>query len=319
MTEPLQWESPREILTGVLITSCIFAAAVFIPVIGFLGVIFIPLPILFYRMKLGRQAGITIGMASVAVMALVLNALGGLSIDILFFSELLLLGYALSEMFEKKASLEKTMVYACAVALGSAFAAILGYSLLTQAGLFELVSNYVSQNLKLTLSIYESMGISPETLAALEASLDRIQYTLVRIIPGLAAAMLLIVAWSNLLIAKPLFKRQQIEYPDFGNLKNWRSPETLIWGLIASGLLVLLPTDAMRLIGINGLILIFTIYFFQGVAIVAFICEKRGLPRFVRIFIYSMIALQQILLLLVVALGIFDMWFEFRKKNKPES
>jgi uncharacterized protein YybS (DUF2232 family) len=317
--EPLQWESPWEILSGVLITSLIFVVAVFIPVIGFFGTIFIPLPILFYRVKLGRQAGITIGMISIAVMVFILKALGGLSVDILFFSELLLLGYALSELFEKRVSVEKTVIFACVVALGSAFVAILGYSVLTQTGIFQLVSQYVAQNLELTLSIYEGMGISPETLAALEASLDQIQYTLVRIIPSLAIAMLLIVAWSNLLMAKPLFRRQQLEYPDFGNLSNWRTPETLIWGLIASGLLVLLPLDGIRLIGFNGLILMFTIYFFQGVAIVSFMFEKKNIPRTVRIFIYSMIALQQILLLLVVGLGIFDMWFDFRKLNPPKA
>ncbi len=319
MPEPLQWESPWEIISGVLITSCIFAAAVFIPLIGFLGTIFIPLPILFYRVKLGRQAGITIGLISVTVMVMVLRALGGLSIDILFFSELLILGYVLSEMFEKGVSIERTVGYACAVALGSAFVAILGYSLMTQTGLFKLVSNYVDQNLKLTLSIYEGMGVSPETLAALEASLDRIQYTLVRILPGLATAMLLLVAWSNLLLAKPLFKRQQLQYPDFGNLNSWRTPETLIWGLIICGLLILLPSDGLRLIAVNGLILLFTIYFFQGVAIIAFIFEHKAIPRFIRIAIYCMIALQQILLLLVVGLGVFDMWFDFRKLNRTKT
>jgi hypothetical protein len=32
-----------------------------------------------------------------------------------------------------------------------------------------------------------------------------------------------------------------------------------------------------------------------------------------RLFLYSLIALQQIVLLIVVALGFFDMWLNFRK------
>jgi uncharacterized membrane protein len=98
---PFQGELSREIVTGVLVTSSILATAVFIPIIGFFSTIFIPLPILFYRIKLGRHAGFTIGLISVAVMVTLLKSLGGLSINILFFIELLLLGYVLSELFEK--------------------------------------------------------------------------------------------------------------------------------------------------------------------------------------------------------------------------
>ncbi len=317
MPEPLQWESPREILSGILITCCIFATAVFIPVIGFFSTIFVPLPILFYRRKLGRQAGMAIGGASIAVMVLVFKALGGLSVDILFFTELLLLGYMLSELSEQRLSLEKTIGYACAVVVASAFAIVYGYSIVNRIGFSQLIANYVTQNLELTLKIYEGMGISPETLDALEASMDRIKYALIRIIPGLATAIMLFVAWSNLLMAKPLFKKQQLAYPDFGRLNCWRAPELLIWGLIGSGILVLLSTGGLRMIGVNGLILMFTVYFFQGMAIVSFFFEEKRIPKMLRIFIYCMIALQQILLLLIIAMGVFDMWLDFRKINKP--
>lgn len=319
MPEPLKWESPREIVSGVFITSCIFSAAVFIPVLGFFLTIFIPLPILFYRMKLGRQAGITIGIISVAGMIMILKALDGLSIDILFFAGLLLLGYMLSELFEKRVTIEQTIGLACATVLGSAFVLVFGYSLLTETGMFKLVSNYVAQNLKLTLEIYKGMGISPETMASLKSSLDRIQYILVRIIPSVSASMLLMVAWSNLLMAKPLLQRQNLAYPDFGDLNRWRMPEMMIWGLIASGLAVLLTKGEMRMIGVNGLIIMSTVYFFQGIAIVAFFFDKKKIPRMLRVFIYSMIALQQILLLVVVAMGVFDMWLDLRKLNRPDA
>jgi uncharacterized protein YybS (DUF2232 family) len=315
---PLQWESSWEIATGVLVTSSIFATAVFMPIIGFFSTIFIPLPILFYRIKLGRQAGLTIGLISLTVMIMVLKSLDGLSINILFFIELLLLGYVLSELFEKKMSIEKTVGYACAAVFGSALILIFSYSLFTQTGLLRLVSDYVAQNLELTLRIYEGMGISQSTLSDIKASLDRIQYILVRIIPSLATSGLLLVAWSNLLIAKPLFKRQLLKYPDFGNLSCWKTPEMLIWGLIGSGLLIIIPFSGLRMIGVNGLITMFTIYFFQGIAIVAFILKKKKIPRMLQTFIYTMIALQQILVLVVVGIGIFDMWIDIRKLNRSE-
>ena len=41
-------------------------------------------------------------------------------------------------------------------------------------------------------------------------------------------------------------------------------------------------------------------YFFQGIAIVSFYFDKKRLPRFVRVFLYTLVALQQLVLLAVI-------------------
>jgi uncharacterized protein YybS (DUF2232 family) len=64
---------------------------------------------------------------------------------------------------------------------------------------------------------------------------------------------------------------------------------------------------------VNGLLVLLTVYFIQGIAIVAYYFEKKNLPRTIRIVIYAMIAFQQLFLLVVVCIGLFDMWFNFRK------
>ena len=59
--------------------------------------------------------------------------------------------------------------------------------------------------------------------------------------------------------------------------------------------------------------------FFQGIAIVSFFFEKKQFPRPMRIILYVMIAAQQILLLVVIGVGFFDMWINFRKLEKQKS
>ncbi|MEJ2640992.1 MAG: DUF2232 domain-containing protein, partial [Desulfosarcinaceae bacterium] len=104
-----------------------------------------------------------------------------------------------------------------------------------------------------------------------------------------------------------------LPYPDFGPLNHWRAPEQIIWLLIGSGLTMLLPSQGIKLVGVNTLLVILTIYFFQGMAIVSFFFEKKKMPRPFRIMLYTLIALQQVLLLVVIALGVFDLWLDFRK------
>ena len=59
-----------------------------------------------------------------------------------------------------------------------------------------------------------------------------------------------------------------IGFPDFGILNRWKSPELLIWFAIGAGALMLIPEKAMKVIGINGILILAVIYFFQGIAIV---------------------------------------------------
>jgi len=71
--------------------------------------------------------------------------------------------------------------------------------------------------------------------------------------------------------------------------------------------------NTLKMIGLNGILVFFTIYFFQGIAIVSFFFDKKRFPRLLRVFLYSLIVLQQVLLFLIVGLGFFDMWLNLRK------
>jgi uncharacterized protein YybS (DUF2232 family) len=314
---PFQSGLSRDIATGVITTLVIFSASVLMPVVGFLFSIFIPLPVLFYRTKLGRQNGMIVPLVAIAVIGMFF----GLTMDIFFLCGLMLLGFALSEMFEKDLSVEMTIVAACGIVLGFGLFGILITSIASSMGMVALVSAYVATNLELSLRLYQGVGIPQETIDTIAASLDQIQYVLVRLLPSLAAASTLFVAWTNLIAARPILERRGLVFPDFGRLNHWRAPEPLVWGVIGCGLIMFLPTTGTRLLGINGMLILLTIYFFQGIAIVSFFFEKKNLPRSIRVVLYIMIAFQQLFLLLIICIGLFDMWINFRKiethKNEP--
>jgi uncharacterized protein YybS (DUF2232 family) len=114
-------------------------------------------------------------------------------------------------------------------------------------------------------------------------------------------------------MARSLLKRRGLFFPAFGVLNLWKAPDSLVWVLIGCGGLLMLPGSTLKIIGVNGLLVLLMIYFFQGIAIVSFFFEKKQFPRLLRIFFYSLIAIQQIVLLVVIGLGLFDIWLNFRK------
>jgi uncharacterized protein YybS (DUF2232 family) len=304
----------KDIVTGVLITSLIFCVSVFIPIIGFVAALFIPLPVLFYRLKLGRINGLIIAVvASLIMMALI----GGLSIDVIFFAGLLLVGFILGELFELNLSIEQTTLIASGSVVLSGLISLIVSSVLTGEGIFAVVSDYVAENLELTLVLYQSMGMSQENIQLISQSLDKIHQVLVTIIPALVSVSTLFVTWISILLARPVLTSRSLFYPDFGPLKLWKAPEYLVWAVIGCGLSLFLPPTALKIIGLNGLLILLTVYFFQGIAIVSFYFDKKRLPRFVRVFLYTLIGLQQLILLAVIGLGFFDLWINFRKSGKP--
>ena len=304
----------KDIVNGVLITSLIFFVSVFIPIIGLFGALFIPLPILYFRLKLGRKIGALVPGISGSILFIVI---GGMSADVLFFVELLLIGFMLGELIELNYSIDKTILYATGAALLTGFMGLVVYSVLSGEGIYAIVSEYVTNNLALTMVLYQSMGMSQENIQLIDRFLAEIQPLIVQILPAMVTASTLFVAWTNILIARPVLKRRLLSYPDFGPLNMWKAPEYLVWGVIGCSLALFLPSSAINTIGQNGLLILMTVYFFQGIAIVSFYFEKKRFPRFIRFFLYTLIAVQHLILLAVIGLGFFDMWVNFRRVGKP--
>jgi len=275
--------------------------------------LFIPLPILFYRLRLGRINGLVIPIISSLVMVVFI---GGISLDILFFAGLLLIGFILGELFELNLSIEKTTLYASGSVVLSGLIGLIISSMLTGEGVFGIVSNYVAKNLELTLVLYQSMGMSQENVQLISQSLDKIQHVLVTIIPALVSTSTLFVTWISILIAKPVLISRSLYYPDFGPLKLWKAPDYLVWVVIGCGLALFLPIPVIKVIGLNGLLILMTVYFFQGIAIVSYYFNKKRFPKILRVFLYTLMALQQLILLAVIGLGFFDLWINFRRLGK---
>ncbi|MGD2188239.1 MAG: YybS family protein, partial [Desulfobacterales bacterium] len=300
----------KDIANGVLITSLIFAVSILIPIFGFFCSLFIPLPTLYYRLKLGRTTSVIIPALGFIIMVVVISSF---TLDVMFFAELLLLGFILGELLESRTSIHKTVLYSCGVVLISGIISLFVYSIASGKDLISILSQYVAQNIELSLMLYQSLGMPEENLRLIQDSLDKIQYILIGIIPGLTITSTLLVIWLNILLSRAVLKSRVQFHPDYEKLNQWQAPDYLVWAVIGCGLFMLFPASAAKLISLNALLILMAIYFFQGIAIVSFFFEKKQVPRLFRIIVYTLIALQQFVLIVVIGIGLFDVWFNFRK------
>jgi len=305
----------KDTISGIALTALISSIAISVPVLGFACLLILPQPAIFYRLKLGRKPALAVIGAPIL---LTLLFAGKFFADAVFLFGMLGLGFFMGEFFERRLPLEKAVGYASGAVVIAGFFALMIYANMMNVGIMNWVSDYVSKNLQMSVALYETMGMPEESIRMLENSMAEITYVLVRILPSLIIAGLLFAGWLNILIGRGLFKRLQLAYPDFGPLDQWKAPDFLVWAVIAGIVMVLIPNTGVKVLGVNALVVLMTIYFFQGIAIIAFYFEKKGVPRLLRGVIYAFIAIQQFLLLLVVGLGFSDVWANFRRiDNTP--
>jgi len=305
----------KTIAGGVIICIGLMVLAANVPVIGSLGALLLPLAVLFFRLKLGPGKGLVVPVVAGALLAV---SGAQATADALVMAALMVLGYALGHLLAGNWPITATVAGACAASMGLAAGMLAIASAGQEGGLVAMLDAQVGEHLAMALALYRGICMEEDHLRVLTDNIDLIRFVVGRLLPGLAAMAALVSSWFTLLMADPLLSRTAMATPAIGHLRYWKAPEPLVWGAIACGALLLLPLRDLKLFGLNGIVVLMTVYFFQGMAIVAFYFEKKGLPRLLRGALYSLIALQQLLILLIVVAGFFDIWFNFRKLDNQQ-
>ena len=313
MVQVIKFGVVGNIAWGLVITCLLITLALIFPLVGFCFIPFVPVPTLFYRCKSGRYASFILMLATITILTLFTGQMG---FDSMMIGLLLLTGYFLGEQFQRPQSIEGTIVKSGAQVLGVGTVAALGVSLISATTVGDAVRGFVRQNLELTLIIYKEAGVAQQTIDTIAGAQETIELILIRLLPAFITTSLLFVSWISVLSAQYLFRVKALPFPDFGRLNRWKAPEPLVWAVIICGLAGFLPQTVVRWVGINGLLILATIYFFQGIAIASFYFDKKKLPRLLRVVLYGMVLLQPLVFIILILLGFFDMWIDFRRINQ---
>jgi uncharacterized protein YybS (DUF2232 family) len=204
-------------------------------------------------------------------------------------------------------SFERTVLAGVAAwSAGVASLMLLAYGDLDAA--MTAVRTQVTHSVDLALSTYGSLGVLENTLALIQAERDPVIAAFIEILPALLVLTGMAVMLANLLLLQA--------WTDLGrhvNLRLWRTPDVLIWALIGAGFAMFLPSPLVALPARNLFLIILACYFCQGLAIVSYYLERFRLPRGLRIAGYVLIAVQHVVTAMVLALGVFDLWGNFRR------
>ncbi len=98
----------------------------------------------------------------------------------------------------------------------------------------------------------------------------------------------------------------------------WLCPDTGVWVLIGSVAGLIVGEGLLRTAGMNLTVILLVLYLFQGLAVVAHILTAKAFPKWVWVVIFGLILLQPMFMGVVIGIGLFDIWVDFRKiRNAP--
>jgi uncharacterized protein YybS (DUF2232 family) len=308
-------------MRAVLITGAVLSLPVFLP--GALGGLnsLIPIPVFYYLLLAGQRQGALIAAGGLLLTAAVALALGAVS-DVTIPLALAPLGFVLARAARKNAS---------PLRAGAAGVLFLG-GLLLVLGLLQAVFGQGNPYAALVASLEhglatardfyrESAELPPETLKEIEAILTGLGEVLPRVLPGLLAMTVLATVWINLVAGNWLLRKKTDRAP-WAPYRQWRLPEALVWGVILAGIAILAPSPRLNVFGLNLLLGLGLLYFFQGLAVLVCLLGRWSVPRPLRWAIYILLLIQFYGILVVAILGLFDIWADFRnrtpKPNHPE-
>lgn len=295
-----------------MLTLSLFLSITFIPLVGFFPGVLTPTPTALNTIRWGRPLSWVVPGCSGLIGAVILFWME-MSLNIPYFLGLLAMGIVLGQGIKSEWPVEKTVGLSTLV-------------MVLMAGLLLLVAfvesggemvRLLEQDLRNTIShTFKQLGSSSPERQELERMLLDVVPLMVRVIPGVLIASTLAVSWLNLLVSRRYCRAAAMESCIREKLTLWKAPEPLVWFVIGAGLMLLVPVDQIWVLGLNLLIVLGSVYFLHGLAIVTFYFDKWKVPFIARGLIYALMFLQQFAAIATAALGLFDIWFDFRKLVK---
>jgi uncharacterized protein YybS (DUF2232 family) len=303
-----------DVIKGSVATATLFLAFILVPILGMVPGLFAPVPGIFFALKSGRKTGIAIVLVTSALLAAITDP----AVLVIYLLQAGILSLALPEFLIRLKGGARSVVYAVAVNLVCIMAVAALYGYVTGGDLHAKVIKGVESSIAQTAALYEKAGIKGDELKAYQESMHQAGALIVTIYPALVTVALGIVAALNLLVLSRIASR--VRLPVYlGDFRKYRNPDPLVWLLILSGFGVLAPQHTVYLAALNLLIVICAIYAVQGLAIISHFFRKFAVPGFIKVMACLLLIFQPFMMLAVAALGVFDLWGDFRSPNKREN
>ncbi|MCR5758370.1 MAG: YybS family protein [Selenomonas sp.] len=288
--------------------------AVYLPFIGFLLVLFWPLPLIVLVARHGLRWGIMATIATGVLLGLFVEPMLALRLVLAFAPAGVFLGWA----FARGMSGVKSFLLTVLVAILGQAATIGLLLLVMDVNPLTMQVEMLQSSFDTTLHLYEDMGMSEEALATTRAEIEQGMQMLNYLFPLVFMIMGLIYGGIAYVSGGKILRRLGHDVPQFPPVHEWRLPVVFLYlfGFALVGLywggsrqitwLYQLSLNANALAILAGLL--------QGLVLLHYLFRHYKVSLVLRIVFYLFITMNPFLAQVVSMTGLIDMIFDYRQR-----
>ena len=300
----------RDVLIPYGIFLVIILVAFVAPPLGMIVGMLTPVPLILVYLQRGKVTGLI----TISTVALALLFLVGPELAIAFVSAYGLMAAAMAESTRLSFSFEKILLIStlapAVLTLVMLFAGLVG----SEGSSMKALEDSIKDAAESYIQVLEKSGETPENLKVIRKSVEDTVPTAARIFPSFILMSTLAGAVINFLAVRYLWRRfYSGKYFEGMDVSRWMLPDVAVWVLIAALGSIFLGPEISRVLGMNLAIILVFLYFLQGLSVVTHILKTKAFPKWVWIIIFILIPLNPMFFGLVVGMGLFDIWVDFRK------
>ena len=294
-----------------IISSFVFAIA-FIPVIGSFCLLLLPM-ILFFNGTVNDKTVTTAAFLIPLSLLFILSTLFHLNLPTIVIFSMGMTGLLLVRIAAHSDSIEKIIIYPALFIIAMVCFYFIYGGIALSVNPWQLVEKYITAIVQENVKLYSQLPLKSEDINFIKDNEINIIDGFIQIFPAMVIISSTLIIWANFLLGKQMIGKAGIIWPKFTGLARWKSPDFMIWIFIISGGLFFVPYKNINIVGLNIFLVTCLIYLLQGLAIVSFLFQSRKAPLFLRYLFYFFVAVQQLLMIPIIAIGLFDIWIDFRK------
>lgn len=298
---------------SLLATLGLFAASLFLPLVGILFLVFSPLPLIRYCAQNSYLRGMLLSFSVLAIAYVGLYALGYPNETLPFFI-LTSVGFAIGRSLSRGLAIEKTVVVGIFLITVPICLMWLLAALETNQSPYTILYQLMLKGIEESIALYKNQGFFAESINFLTENKEFLAGFITKVFPSILIGISLLIVVANSILG---IRYAKIASSQLEALRLWKSPEAFVWLLIiATTASFFTEYFYVQTIGLNIAIVCMTIYALQGFAVLVFLFDHWRVPLFLRIALGILLVIQQYLLIGVSFLGLFDLWLNFRQRIK---
>ena len=301
-------------IVGTLASFVLFAAYIIIPPAGMVSGLLAPFPAAFSRFKFGRATAVIIALGTCAL----LSGLFGIPAGLLYLVQCGVVGLVMPDLLARGFGAARSIAWTTAVSVVICGLAALIVMIVGGQNVHLLAVKEINDSIIQAIGLYEKAGIKGEDLDLVKQSMTMAAQLIIRIYPALLTIILISMCGANVVLLKRAASRWGFELPT-GEFKEFRNPYYLVWLLIITGFAMLIGNKLITTPALNVLVVLVVLYFLQGMAVITAIIARQAFAGILKAALYLMLLFQPYLSALVAAIGIFDLWGDFRTPRNQEN